>query len=152
FAHTAPPFGKRRMTGYCVSFFKQLTNSYGRPFKVCQRSIEIRSTRDLEDAVAYAKQCFAQLEGIPVWDLRASIIEARPIVAPPDFPTGSGGDGRDRRGGRRESSATKRYRQHADDDHAEPGSQSDELADKANDRRAREKSAVSGRRDRRDPE
>jgi hypothetical protein len=42
----------------------------------CQRSIVISSAESREAAIEVAKQRFAELEGIPNWQIRASFTEA----------------------------------------------------------------------------
>ena len=63
------------MTTYRVSFFKNLTNSNGELFKVCQRSIAICSAHSTTRAVEAAKRRFARLEHIGNWRLHADNIE-----------------------------------------------------------------------------
>ena len=62
-------------TAYRVSFFKDITNCYGKLFKMCQRSIVIRSARSPERAIRAAKIRFSRLERIRDWTLRAEKIE-----------------------------------------------------------------------------
>ena len=75
------------MGAYRVRFLKTLTNSYGKSFEVCQRSIDVRSARDADRAVDAAKICFERHEHVPRWFLRADYIEVDAIpasVQPPE--------------------------------------------------------------------
>ncbi len=64
---------------YRVSFFNDLTNCYGKSFRVCQRSIVIRFARNRERAIEAAKIRFARLEHVGKWTLRARSIEVDPL-------------------------------------------------------------------------
>lgn len=64
---------------WCISFFNDLTNCYGRPFRVCQRSIVVRVARNRERAIEAAKIRFARLEHVGKWTLRARSIEVDPL-------------------------------------------------------------------------
>ena len=72
------------MTAYRVSFFNELTNSRGTLYKVCQRSVEIRTARSLDRAVEAAKKRFARLEHVGEWRLHARLFEVEPLVEKPD--------------------------------------------------------------------
>jgi hypothetical protein len=48
-------------------FFKTLTNSYGKVFEVCQRTIDVSSARNTDRAVKQAKRRFEQWENITDW-------------------------------------------------------------------------------------
>jgi hypothetical protein len=72
------------MTAYRVSFFNELTNSRGTLYKVCQRSVEIRTARTLDRAVEAAKKRFARLENVGEWRLHARLFEVEPLVEEPD--------------------------------------------------------------------
>jgi hypothetical protein len=91
------------MTGYRVSFFNELTNSRGTLYKVCQRSVEIRTARSLDRAVEAAKKRFARLERVGEWRLHARLfeVEALPdveeVVAPPPVSAAARRAGRARR-------------------------------------------------------
>ena len=80
------------MTAYRVSFFNELTNSRGTLYKVCQRSVEIRTARSLDRAVEAAKKRFARLERVGEWRLHARLFEVEPLeedqegVVPPADP------------------------------------------------------------------
>lgn len=63
------------MTNYHVSFFKDLINSNGRPFKTWQGSIEIHSARTRERAIQAAQRRFARLRGVSNWVLYADRLE-----------------------------------------------------------------------------
>jgi len=65
------------MERYRVCFFKNLINSYGKPFDVCQRSIVIHSARNQERAIKAAQARFARLEHIGDWTLHADKVEAQ---------------------------------------------------------------------------
>ena len=64
------------MTSFRVSFFKNLSSSYGKPFKVCQRSMVIHSARSRARAIEAARAQFVRLERIDDWTLRADAVEA----------------------------------------------------------------------------
>ena len=68
------------MTAYRVSFFNELTNSRGTLYKVCQRSVEIRTARTLDRAVEAAKKRFARLEHVGEWRLHARLFEVEPLA------------------------------------------------------------------------
>ena len=91
------------MTAYRVSFFNELTNSRGTLYKVCQRSVEIRTARTLDRAVEAAKKRFARLEHVGEWRLHARLFEVEPLVdgqegvAPPPDPAAGRRAGRTRR-------------------------------------------------------
>jgi len=67
------------MNGYRVSFFKNLTSSNGKAFKVCQRAIEIHSARDRSRAIEAAKSRFARLECVGDWKLHADHFDVEPL-------------------------------------------------------------------------
>ena len=75
------------MTAYRVSFFNELTNSRGTLYKVCQRSVEIRTARSLDRAVEAAKKRFARLEHVGEWRLHARLFEVEPLVEDADGGT-----------------------------------------------------------------
>jgi hypothetical protein len=72
------------MSSYRVSFYNELVNSQGRVFKVCQRSVEVRSARTIDRAITAAKRKFENEEGIGHWRHRARSIEVEPM--PPKTP------------------------------------------------------------------
>ena len=90
------------MTAYRVSFFNELTNARGTLYKVCQRSVEIRTARSLDRAVEAAKKRFARLEHVGEWRLHARLFEVEPLVedqegvAPPADPMAGRRAGRTR--------------------------------------------------------
>jgi len=59
---------------YRVSFFKQLTDSYGHSVDAWQGCVEVRAP-DRERAVAEARHRFAELKDVGVWSLRADYEE-----------------------------------------------------------------------------
>ena len=67
------------MTNYRVSFFKNLSSCYGKRFKVCQRSIVIRSAHDRDRAIRAAKSQFERLERVGDWTLRADKVEVEAV-------------------------------------------------------------------------
>ena len=91
------------MTGYRVSFFNELTSSRGTLYKVCQRSVEIRTARSLDRAVEAAKKRFARLEHVGEWRLHARLFEVEPLpdaaegIAPPPVSAATRKAGRARR-------------------------------------------------------
>jgi hypothetical protein len=62
------------MGAYRVQFFKTVTNSYGKSFQVCQRTIDIRRARTPDRAVEAAKWHFERREQVPQWFLHADYI------------------------------------------------------------------------------
>jgi hypothetical protein len=66
------------MTSYRVFFINEIPRN-GKLFRCCQRSIVIRSARNLERAIEAAKKRFARLEGIPDWKIHAGLIELESI-------------------------------------------------------------------------
>jgi len=67
------------MGKYRVRFFKTLTNSYGKSFEVCQRSLDVHSACNPDRAVDFAKRHFEHLEHVPDWSLHADYIEVGAI-------------------------------------------------------------------------
>jgi hypothetical protein len=63
------------MGSFRVSFFNELVGSQGQVFKVCQRSVEIRSARSIDRAIAAAKRKFESEENIAYWAHRARSFE-----------------------------------------------------------------------------
>ena len=88
------------MTAYRVSFFNELTNSRGTLYKVCQRSVEIRTARSLDRAVEAAKKRFARLERVGEWRLHARLFEVEPMVEEQDGAALADGAMAARRAGR----------------------------------------------------
>ena len=95
------------MNTYRVSFIKKLTNSYGKPFDVCQRSIDIRRARDSDRAIAAAKWRFERREGIAKWFLHADYVEIDTLSREAVAIERSGTDQRNRPGKPRRSSAPR---------------------------------------------
>jgi hypothetical protein len=90
------------MTAYRVSFFNELTNSSGKLFKVCQRSVDIRTARSLERAVEAAKKRFARLEHVGEWRLHAQMVEVEAIAeADPQASPAPTGEAESKAAGRR---------------------------------------------------
>jgi hypothetical protein len=69
------------MRTYRVSFFKNLVNDNGKPFKICQRAIEIRLAHSRERAIKAAQLRSARVEGIPDWTFHADLLEVEPCAA-----------------------------------------------------------------------
>ena len=69
---------------YRVMFFKTLTNSYGKVFKVCQRTIDVFSARSPESAVEQAKRRFEQSEDIRDWRIHADYFQVDALSGPLD--------------------------------------------------------------------
>jgi hypothetical protein len=61
--------------GYRVCFMNRFARGRN-TITACQRSIVISSAESREAAIEVAKQRFAELEGIPNWQIRASFTEA----------------------------------------------------------------------------
>jgi hypothetical protein len=70
------------MTSYRVCFFNDIPRN-DRLFRCCQRSIIIRSARTPERAIEAAKRRFVRLEGIPHWQIHASLVEVEPFALEP---------------------------------------------------------------------
>jgi hypothetical protein len=62
--------GEAMKQNYRVSFFKQLVDSTGHPFDVCQGVVEVRAI-SRRAAVDDAKRIFAELKDVKDWSLRA---------------------------------------------------------------------------------
>jgi hypothetical protein len=69
------------MSTYRVMFFKRLTNSYGKAFDVCQRTIDVHSVEDPDRAVEEAKRRFEGYEDIAKWFLHADYVEVDALSA-----------------------------------------------------------------------
>ncbi len=63
------------MTNYQVRFFNQLLSADGHQFKVLQRVIRVRGANSSEDAACCAQRRFAEMEHVPDWKLRATMVE-----------------------------------------------------------------------------
>ena len=55
---------------YRVSFFKNLTDNYGRSVDACQGTVEVRAASEAR-AIELARQRFAELKDIGIWSMRA---------------------------------------------------------------------------------
>jgi len=55
---------------YRVSFFKSLTDSYGRSVDACQGTVEVRAPSEAR-AIELARQRFAELKDVGIWSMRA---------------------------------------------------------------------------------
>ena len=63
------------MPQYRVSFFNNLLNSNGLPFKCVQRSITVREAKDAQAASEKAKRAFEGLENVADWKYHAQFFE-----------------------------------------------------------------------------
>lgn len=63
------------MPNFCVKFFKTLCSSSGHPFKVLQRTVNVRHSKTAEDASHAAHRDFERLEGVSDWRLHADCCE-----------------------------------------------------------------------------
>jgi hypothetical protein len=63
------------MSGYRVSFYKCLVNSYGRPFKTLQAEIDVIRANTTAEAELIAQRQFEQLRGVTSWHFQADIAE-----------------------------------------------------------------------------
>ena len=69
------PAGNREGRCYRVCFMNRFARGRN-TITACQRSVVIPSAESRKAAIEVAKQRFAELEGIPNWQIRASFIEA----------------------------------------------------------------------------
>lgn len=67
---------------YKVSFYNDLVNSYGKQFKVCQRSLIIKAAHSQDRAIEAAKRRFCRLEQVNDWRDHARYVEAAVVVEP----------------------------------------------------------------------
>lgn len=67
------------MPRYQISFFKNLVNSDGHPFRCLQGSLEIRDATSSTQAAAQAEKEFEMLNHVPNWNLRADSIDISEI-------------------------------------------------------------------------
>jgi hypothetical protein len=74
----SPPADRRVGRSYRVCFMNRFARGRN-TITVCQRNIVIPSAESCEAAIEVAKQRFAELEGIPNWQIHASFIEAGPL-------------------------------------------------------------------------
>jgi hypothetical protein len=76
------PSDNRESRCYRVCFMNRFARGRNM-ITACQRAIVISSAVSREAAIEVAKQRFAELEGIPNWQIRASFIEAGRSKTPP---------------------------------------------------------------------
>ncbi len=67
------------MTGYRVTFFKDLLSSDGHPFKVLQRTITVARSKTADRAVQVAQRRFERVKNIPDWKLHADSVETESL-------------------------------------------------------------------------
>lgn len=67
------------MTSYRVTFFKNLINSNGHPFKCPRDTIEIRRARDLDRAFQAAERRYERAKKIGNWTLHADVAELQTV-------------------------------------------------------------------------
>jgi hypothetical protein len=72
------------MSGYRVSFYKDLLSSDGHSFKCLQQHIDVPESVDITQAADFASRMFASLHGLRDWTLYADSLEVVPadVVAP----------------------------------------------------------------------
>jgi hypothetical protein len=63
------------MSGYRVSFFKNLLSSDGHPFKCLQQQLDIPDVESADKAVDSAARQFETLHGLRNWKMLADSIE-----------------------------------------------------------------------------
>ena len=63
------------MAQFRVTFFNNLINSGGMPFKCLQRAVIVGGVKDADTASQKAKREFERLENIPNWKYRAQFFE-----------------------------------------------------------------------------
>ena len=63
------------MSGYRVSFFKNLCSSDGHRFRCLQQEIDIPNSDSSEQAAEAASRRFEALHGLSDWKLRADSLE-----------------------------------------------------------------------------
>jgi hypothetical protein len=69
------------MTAYRFCFFKTLTNSDGHRFKCLQGEIEVETSDNEAEALAFASRRFADERGLSDWKIYADDVEVRPLKA-----------------------------------------------------------------------
>lgn len=72
------------MGTFSITFFKQIQNSSGHPFKCPQEAISIRRAKNIARAIEAAKRRFERHRRIPYWNLHADTYE----LAIDGHPTG----------------------------------------------------------------
>ena len=74
------------MTEFRVTFFNNLVNSKGMPFKCLQRAVMVGGVEDADTASQKAKREFERLENVPNWKYRAQFLEVEVIAAKKQSP------------------------------------------------------------------
>lgn len=69
------------MTGYRVTFFKNLVNSSGHCVKCPQATISVEHAKSIERALTAGKRRFERTKGIQDWALYADLAELEAIDA-----------------------------------------------------------------------
>ena len=69
------------MTGYRVTFFKNLVNSSGHCVKCPQATISVEHAKSIERALTAGKRRFERTKGIQDWTLHADLAELEAIDA-----------------------------------------------------------------------
>jgi hypothetical protein len=67
------------MAEFRVTFFNNLINSKGMPFKCLQRAVIVGGVKDADNALQKAKREFERLENIPNWKYRAQFLEVEVV-------------------------------------------------------------------------
>jgi hypothetical protein len=67
------------MAEFRVTFFNNLFNSNGMPFKCLQRAVIVAGIKDADTASQKAKREFERLENIPNWEYRAQFLEVEVV-------------------------------------------------------------------------
>jgi len=67
------------MAEFRVTFFNNLINSKGMPFKCLQRAVIVGGVKDADIASQKAKREFERLENIPNWKYRAQFLEVEVV-------------------------------------------------------------------------
>ena len=71
------------MSSFRIKFYNELVSSQGQVVKVCQRSVEVRSARSIDRAVAAAKRKFETEERVGFWGHRAQSFEVERLKKVP---------------------------------------------------------------------
>ena len=74
------------MAEFRVTFFNNLINSKGMPFKCLQRAVMVGGVKDADTASQKAKREFERLENVPNWKYRAQFLEVEVIAAKKQSP------------------------------------------------------------------
>ena len=75
------------MAQYRVSFFNNLVNSYGMPFKCCQRKVIVDNANDAGAASGKAIREFEYLEGVSDWKWHAQFFEVETVETAAESPS-----------------------------------------------------------------